>query len=112
MSALERPLIELIAEVVPADRGAVILSGDQRTGNRIRRWAAIVGPAARGRLHVSRPVIDRVLHDAVGVMATGPAPASSVLAAPLVAFDTAPGSDLPGVGFARTSRSTRGDCGS
>ena len=32
-------------------------------------------------------MIDRVLHDLVGVMTTGPAAASSVLAAPLVAFD-------------------------
>ena len=31
LAALERPLIELIAEVVPADRGAVILSGDVQT---------------------------------------------------------------------------------
>jgi DNA-binding NtrC family response regulator len=28
LAALERPLIELVAEVVPADRGALILAGD------------------------------------------------------------------------------------
>ena len=86
LAALERPLIELIAEVVPADRGAVILSGDAR-----KEFVSALGGergagAARPR-HVSRPVIDRVLHDLVGVMTTGPAAASSVLAAPLVAFD-------------------------
>ena len=86
LAALERPLIELIAEVVPADRGAVILSGDSRT-----EIASALGCDRRTgsarTLHVSRPVIDRVLHEAVGVMTTGPSAASSVLAAPLVAFD-------------------------
>ncbi len=86
LAALERPLIELIAEVVPADRGAVILSGDAH-----KEFVSVLGGergsgAARPR-QASRPVIDRVLHDLVGVMTTGPAAASSVLAAPLVAFD-------------------------
>jgi two-component system, NtrC family, response regulator HydG len=86
LAALERPLIELIAEVVPADRGAVILSGDSRTEIASALGCDRQAGGAR-TLHVSRPVIDRVLHEAVGVMTTGPLAASSVLAAPLVAFD-------------------------
>ena len=85
LAALERPLIELIAEVVPADRGAVILSGDPR-----RELVSALGcdrsPGSAATLRVSRPVIDRVLQEAVGVLATGPS-ACAVLAAPLVAFD-------------------------
>ena len=86
LAALERPLIELIADVVPADRGAVILSGDAQT----EIVSALGGERASGTarpLHVSRPVLDRVRHDLVGVMTTGPSGASAVLAAPLVAFD-------------------------
>ena len=85
LAALERPLIELIAEVVPADRGAVILCGDQR--REIASALAGDRPGGSARtLQVSRPVIDRVLQDAVGVLATS-ASAGAVLAAPLVAFD-------------------------
>jgi Nif-specific regulatory protein len=86
LAALERPLIELIAEVVPADRGAVILSSDVQT----EIVSALAGNRASGAarpLHVSRPVLERVLRDLVGVMTTGPSGASTVLAAPLVAFD-------------------------
>ena len=58
--ALERPLIELIVEVVPADRGAVILCGDER-----REIASALDrdrqTGSARTLHVSRPVIDRVL---------------------------------------------------
>jgi Nif-specific regulatory protein len=95
--ALERPLIELIAEVVPASRGAVILSGDS-----IPEIASAVGwdreAGATRPLRVSRPVIQQVLCDAVGVMGeyaetagrrstAGSQTARCVLAAPLVAFD-------------------------
>jgi Nif-specific regulatory protein len=86
LAALERPLIELVAEVVPADRGAVILSGDSRTELASALGGDRQADGAR-TLHVSRPVIDRVLREAVGVMTTGPSAATSVLAAPLVAFD-------------------------
>jgi transcriptional regulator with GAF, ATPase, and Fis domain len=95
--ALQRPLIELIADVVPASRGALILSGERRT-----EIASAVGwdrkAGAERTVHVSRPVIERVLREAVGVLsespegsgmpgAAGPRTARSVLAAPLVAFD-------------------------
>jgi transcriptional regulator with GAF, ATPase, and Fis domain len=81
LAALERPLIELIA-----DRGAVILSSDAHT-----EFVSALGveraSGAPRPLHVSRPVLDRVRRDLVGVMTTGPSGASAVLAAPLVAFD-------------------------
>ena len=86
LAALERPLIELIAEVVPADRGALILSSDPNTA-----IASVHGcdrTGAAGPMRISRAVLDRVLREAVGVMTTGPASAGSILAAPLVAFDT------------------------
>jgi len=109
--ALERPLLELIADVVPASRGAVVLSGDRPS-----EIAAAVGwsrdPAAGQSVPVSRPVIERVLRDATGVLSHEDAEsgggqgtrAKSVLAAPLVAFDKAIGAivleaDLPGESF-------------
>jgi transcriptional regulator with GAF, ATPase, and Fis domain len=95
---LERPVIELIADVVPASRGALVVVGD-----RSKEITSAVG-WSRGRgtgapVQVSRPVIERVLRDVVGILTheapeagpAGGAPASqaarSVLAAPLVAFD-------------------------
>jgi Nif-specific regulatory protein len=95
--ALERPLIELIAEVVPASRGAVILSGDS-----IPEIASAVWwdreAGVRRPLRLSRTVIQRVLREGVGVMSeypetasrqrvAGPDAARCALAAPLVAFD-------------------------
>jgi Nif-specific regulatory protein len=92
--ALERPLLELIADVVPASRGAVVLSGDRAAdiGSAVG-WTR-AGNAGRA-VQVSRAIIDRVLSDAVGVLADEPVEvagagsgvARSVLAAPLVAFE-------------------------
>jgi Nif-specific regulatory protein len=86
---LERPLIDLIADVVPLDRGAVILLRDRE-----REVVAAVGTHARSggarSLRVNRTVIDRVLNEGagvVGVLRTGGTATTSVLAAPLVAFD-------------------------
>jgi len=85
--ALERPLIAMLADLVSADRGALI-----RCNNPGTEVTSTVGWDRRGgqarTLHVSGPVIDRVLHEAVGILTTGALPASSVLVAPLVAFDT------------------------
>jgi Nif-specific regulatory protein len=79
--ALERPIIELIADAVPASRGALLFAGDSRS--------AIAWNGSTDRpLRVSGPVLDRVLHDLVGVLCAGDkGPHLSVLAAPLVAFD-------------------------
>jgi transcriptional regulator with GAF, ATPase, and Fis domain len=79
--ALERPIIELIADAVPASRGALLLAGDSRS--------AIAWNGSTDRpVRVSGPVLDRVLHELVGVLCAGDeGPHLSVLAAPLVAFD-------------------------
>ena len=75
--ALERPIIELIADAVPASRGALLFVGDSR--------APVGWSRARQRpaLRVHGPVIDRVMRDLVGILCVD----DSVLAAPLVAFD-------------------------
>jgi transcriptional regulator with GAF, ATPase, and Fis domain len=98
--ALERPLIALIADVVPADRGALVLRGQQGTDID----SAVGWSRARAGAHgmpVSRPILERVLHDIVGVLSNGPSRESSgagapgvnrsMLAAPLFAFDKAIG---------------------
>jgi transcriptional regulator with GAF, ATPase, and Fis domain len=96
--ALERPLLELIADVVPASRGAVVLSGARPTDIASAvGWSRVATPGRS--VHVSRPLVERVLRDGVGILSHEPsdggvpgAPgasgaACSVLAAPLVAFD-------------------------
>jgi Nif-specific regulatory protein len=80
--ALERPIIELIADAVPASRGALLFAGDSRSA------VAWNGPAD-GPIRVSGPVLDRVLSELVGILCAGDQSQRhlSVLAAPLVAFD-------------------------
>jgi Nif-specific regulatory protein len=89
--ALERPIIELIADAVPASRGAILFSGDSRS-------VAWNRSPERSSLRVSGPVIDRVMHELVGILCQAGAnldaandPPVSVLAAPLVAFEHAIG---------------------
>jgi transcriptional regulator with GAF, ATPase, and Fis domain len=93
--ALERPLLGLIADVVPASRGAIVLSGDRVVdiGSAVG-WTR--GGDAGRPVQVSRAIIERVLREAVGVLSDesdgsrgdGTAGAvRSVLAAPLVAFE-------------------------
>jgi transcriptional regulator with GAF, ATPase, and Fis domain len=96
--ALERPLIELIADAVPATRGALVAGGDgpREMGSAIG-WSRDV--AAGASVQISRPLIERVFHDVVGILwyelgdartgidAPAPRAGRSVLAAPLVAFD-------------------------
>jgi transcriptional regulator with GAF, ATPase, and Fis domain len=97
--ALERPIIELIADAVPASRGALLFVGDSRSAIAWNRSAD--RPMSLG---VSSTVIDRVMRDLVGILYVtdvmrpdGAADTSrdrlrfSVLAAPLVAFDHAIG---------------------
>jgi Nif-specific regulatory protein len=94
--ALERPLLELIADVIPASRGAVLLSGERYTDIvSTSGWSRL--PHSERPVRISQPLIDRVLHDAVGILSriaadegqTGSSagPGYSVLAVPLVAFD-------------------------
>jgi transcriptional regulator with GAF, ATPase, and Fis domain len=85
--ALERPLLELIADVVPASRGAVVLTGDRPT--------EIASAAGWSRLPtalpvpVSRPTVERVLREGIGILSYNhpDGTSRSVLAAPLIAFD-------------------------
>jgi len=88
--ALERPLLELIADVVPASRGALVLSGDRPTEiASAAGWSRL--PDEGRSVQVSRPVVERVLRDVIGILTyefpEGATTARSVLAAPLVAFD-------------------------
>jgi transcriptional regulator with GAF, ATPase, and Fis domain len=94
--ALERPLIELIADVVPADRGALVLAGERGTDiDSAVGWSR--GSRGPHEMPVSRPILERVLRDLVGILSDGPSRKSSgagapgvsrsVLAAPLFAFD-------------------------
>src|SRR5205814_1930382 len=88
--ALERPLLELIADVVPASRGALVLSGDRPTEiASAAGWSRVSDEG--GSVQVSRPVVEHVLRDAIGILTyefpEGTATSRSVLAAPLVAFD-------------------------
>src|SRR5439155_4660095 len=92
--ALERPLIELIADAVPPSRGALVVVGDRpgefASGIGWRRDAAAGAP-----VQVSRVGLDRVLRDLVGTISCVPGDGEtaatgaerSVLAAPLVAFN-------------------------
>ena len=64
--ALERPLIELLAEIVPATQGALILATEPDEIPAVERERAS-GDARQ--LCVSRPVIERVLRELVGVLA-------------------------------------------
>ena len=92
--ALERPLIELLAEIVPATQGAVILTTDPEEMPIVERERA---SGDVRELRVSRPMLERVFREQVGVLAergddrvpgqTGPSRSGSVLAAPLVAFE-------------------------
>jgi Nif-specific regulatory protein len=83
---LERPLVELIADVVSADRGAVILCDDpHREISAAVAWDRRSGGARA--VHVSSAVVGRVLEEGVGAIAEGSSGGGSVLVAPLVAFD-------------------------
>jgi Nif-specific regulatory protein len=82
--ALQRPLLELIGEAIPTDRAALVLNGTpDATAGASAGWER---GSASGAVHVSRPVIDRVLRDIVGVLDDAEEE-RSVLGAPLVAFD-------------------------
>ena len=84
--ALERPLMELVVDLLPADRGAVILCG----GDAGEVSSAVGSDRKTGSvraLQLCRPVVDRVLRETVGVVMKGAPSGGSILAAPLVAFD-------------------------
>ncbi len=105
--ALARPVIELIAESVPASRGALLLTTDPSEIEPAAAWNRTTG----GPIRIIEPLVDRVLRELVGIVcvdgsrpaASGAPDAAAVLAAPLVAFERPIGAivleaDAPGNG--------------
>jgi Nif-specific regulatory protein len=92
--SLKRPLLELVADVVPATRAAIVLTGDGPSDiQSVVGWTR--GGGSGEAVQVSQPIVDRVLKEGVGILSdeaadwdasSGPQ-SNSVLAAPLVAFD-------------------------
>jgi Nif-specific regulatory protein len=80
--ALELPLLELIADVVPATRGAVVLA-DERASDITTAVGWNRSSMQRGVVDVSRAIVERVIRDPVGVLTDD----RCGLAAPLVAFE-------------------------
>jgi Nif-specific regulatory protein len=96
LASLERPLLELIFEIIPAERGVVLLSGEHA-----REFASLYGCRRSGEpggdILVSRTIAETVLRSGVAILsddvrepspsAEGAAPERrSVLAAPLSSF--------------------------
>jgi transcriptional regulator with GAF, ATPase, and Fis domain len=87
---LERPLFELILDVIPAERGAIVLVED--TGGLIPgvlTWDSSPGSAP---LRICKQMSDRVLAESSAMFSNEVAdrdgvPPRSVMAAPLIAFD-------------------------
>src|SRR5262249_20941569 len=69
--ALQRPVIELIADAMPATRGVFIPSDDGRSKTESavgwRRGTAINAP-----VQVSRPLVERVIREVVGILSEEP----------------------------------------
>src|SRR5580704_1585556 len=64
---LQRPVIELIADVVPASRGALVVQGDRsEIITSAVGWRR--GDRAGAPVHVNRMVIERVLRNVVGIL--------------------------------------------
>jgi Nif-specific regulatory protein len=81
--ALQRHLLELIFESIPADRGAVlVLDPDSNDTSSTFSWSRKSG--ANADVVVSRSVLDGVIKDRAAVLSNA---AQSVLAAPLLMLD-------------------------
>jgi pSer/pThr/pTyr-binding forkhead associated (FHA) protein len=65
--SLKRPLLELIADVVPAARGTLVLTAD-RSGEIASAVGWRRGAGLVHEVEINRVVVDRVLHDGVGVL--------------------------------------------
>jgi Nif-specific regulatory protein len=68
LDALQRQLLELIFEVVPADRGAILLIEDEQ----VEEFSSIFGldrqSGPNRTVHVSRTITDRVLREGVSIL--------------------------------------------
>ncbi|MGH9671703.1 MAG: sigma 54-interacting transcriptional regulator, partial [Bryobacteraceae bacterium] len=99
LEALEKELLEMIAEIIPADRAAIFLTGEAPDQfSSIFGWDRRQGPTQM--VQVSRTVIQRVLKEGVAILTNNVAGEGdlacaesiigaqlrSVLAVPLVAF--------------------------
>jgi Nif-specific regulatory protein len=89
-AALERHLLELIGESVPADTGAILLFGEAGASSGSHDvlegstfgWSRLCGPGAE--VVITRGIVDRVLQDRAALLSTT---SPSVVAAPLLVFD-------------------------
>jgi Nif-specific regulatory protein len=88
LASLERPLLELVADAIPATSGAVIIVSGADISSTVG-WSR-EGGRSRG-VAVDKTVVDRVLREVVGILSVdsppGPSRRRSTLAAPLVAFE-------------------------
>ncbi len=88
LAGLGRPLLELILDAVGADRGALLLSGEDRA---LTVLCGLDRTGSGTPVAIARPVIDTVLRDGGAVVASGTRAGSSVrpcvLVTPLRAFD-------------------------
>jgi len=81
--ALQRHLLELIFDSVPADTGAILFfDADSMETNSTFSWSRESG--ANAEVVVSRSVVDRVIQERAGVLSNA---AQSVLVVPLLVFD-------------------------
>ena len=99
LAALERPLLELIFEVIPAERGAVLLTGkDPEEFESLLSWDRLKDLDRPIPIQVSRTIAEKVLRQAVAILTNDvrdpedPARSTdsgrrSVLAVPMVVFD-------------------------
>jgi two-component system, NtrC family, response regulator HydG len=90
---LERPLFELILDVIPADRGALVLTDDTGSLPRLLAWSKDKGLHS---LRICKQMTDRVLREGLAlssneVASRNDAAPRSVMAAPLIVFDRALG---------------------
>src|SRR5438309_7624707 len=90
---LERPLFELILDVIPADRGALVLTEGTESLPRLLAWNKDQGSQS---LRICKQMTDRVLCEGLAlssnaVASQNDAAPRSVMAAPLIVFDRALG---------------------
>jgi transcriptional regulator with GAF, ATPase, and Fis domain len=86
-AALQRHLLELIFDSVPAETGAILLfESDSNEATSTFSWSRKGG--ANAEVVVSRSVVDRVIQERAGVLSNA---AQSVVVAPLLVFDKVSG---------------------
>jgi transcriptional regulator with GAF, ATPase, and Fis domain len=90
LTALERPLLELILDVLPAERGAIILCGsDLKLPPSVMAWDSVQGHAC---IRVCKQIAERAVRHGIALLSNDvvdkdEAVERSAMAAPLVVFD-------------------------